>query len=191
MYILGLLLIAFFIISIFITNWPVKLFHRHILMKLASHLNTVPEKNSIFFGNVYSQIHTIYRGMELKIRFLEGSVDSLKVSSGLEIRMNVQNQDCYGDAVLEFYPLRMKKREWGDFKRFLTGDTILDNQWFILTNNLSIAKECWNFVNFKKLLRFSGVEQLMLNKGELIIQYNSFVSVKKIMDFLDQLVQIE
>ena len=191
MYILSLLLFAFFLISIFVTNWPVKLFHHHILTKLAAFLDTVPEKNGIFLGNVYSQITTIYRGKELKIRFLEATIDSLKASSGLEVRMNIQNQDCCKDAVLEFYSLRLKKREWGDFKRFLTGDPLIDNQWFILTNNSSIAGKCWDSFDFKKILLASGVGQIMVNKGELIIQFKNYGSIKKIQFFLEQLTQIK
>lgn len=189
MYILGLFLIALFLISIFVTNWPVKLFHHYILTKLAYLLRAVPEKNGFFFGNVYSQINTIYRGKELKIRFLEGSIDSLKGSSGLEIRMNILNQKCK-DTVFEFYPMRLKKREWGDFKRFITGNSLIDNQWFILTNHFDIAGECWNSVDFKKILLTPGTGQFMLNKGELIIQYHYCGSVKRIKDFLDQLTQI-
>ncbi|HBF35781.1 MAG TPA: hypothetical protein DDW50_00490 [Firmicutes bacterium] len=191
MYILVLLLTAFFLISIFATNWPVKLYHHTILTRLAELLDAVPEKNGMLLSNVYSQINTIYRGWEIKIRFLEASIDSLKANSGLEIRMYLHSPDCAENAILEFYPMRQKKREWGDFKRFLTNDPQIDNHWFALTNNTSSARECWNSFDFKKILFESGVVQVLLNQHELIIQLRYHGSVKKIMHFINELVIID
>ena len=191
MYILLLFVIAFFLISIFMTNWPVKFYHHLILAKLAELLNAVPEKKGLLLSNVYSEIHTNYNGLDIKIRFLEASIDSLKANSGLEIRTDLQNRVNCQDIILEFYPIRRQKREWGDFKRFLTADSQIDSQWFILSNNPISARECWNSFDFRKILQSSGVAQVLLNKGELIIQYRSYGAVKKIKYFLDELVAIQ
>lgn len=191
MYILFLLLAAFFLISIFATMWPLKLYHHFILKKLADLLETVPEKNGMFLSGVYSQINTVYRGKKIKIRFMEGSVDSLKINSGLELRMYILSEGVSEHAILEFYPIRHNKHEWGDFKRFLTGDPQIDSGWYILSNNLTTASVCWNMFNFKSLLLLSGIEQVLLNKNELVMKFKNCHSVAKIKRFIDQLVQIE
>lgn len=191
MYILFLLLAAFFLISIFATMWPLKLYHHFILKKLADLLKAVPEKNGMFLSNIYSQINTVYRGKKIKIRFMEGSVDSLKISSGLELRMYILSEGVSEHAILEFYPIGKNKHEWGDFKRFLTGDPQIDSGWYILSNNLTTAGVCWNMFNFKSLLLLSGIEQVLLNQNELVMKFKNCHSVTKIKRFIDQLVQIE
>ena len=189
MYILALLLAAFFLISIFATMWPLKLYHYSVLKKLAELLEAVPEKNGMLLSNVNSQINTINHGKAIKIRFIEGSADSLKTSSGLELRMYISNDGACEQAILEFYRMRQNKREWGDFKRFLTGDPQIDSSWYILSNNPTIAGVCWKMFNFKSLLMLPGVEQILLNQNELIVKFKHYQSVTKIKQFIDQLVQ--
>jgi hypothetical protein len=190
LYILFLLITAFFLISIFATNWPIKLYHYFILKKLAETLETIAEKKGLLFSNVYSQINTIYHGKEIKIRFIEGSIDSIKTSFGLETRLYLSDDRGCGQSILECYPIRQKKHEWGDFKRFFTGDPSIDTNWYILTNNLESSNACWNLLNLKSLLSFSGVEQVLLNKNELIVKFKYYHSVATIKRFIDQLVQL-
>jgi hypothetical protein len=185
MYILLLLLVAFFLFSILGTNWPTKFYHHLLLKRLAEELEAIPERNGLLFSNVYSQINTIYKGQQLKIRFMEASIDSLKANQGLELRLYVAEE-----AVLEFYPLRLHKREWGDFKCFLTGDPQLDAQWFILTNNQAAASAFWNSTNLKDLMLTPGLEQILLNQHELIVQLKHYRSVKNVKQVIDRLVQI-
>jgi hypothetical protein len=161
-----------------------------IMKKLAYLLETVPEKNGMLFSNVYSQINTVYQGKELKIRFMEASTDSLKPSSGLELRVHVPGESKDQPRIMEFYPMRLKKREWGDFKRFLTGDPQLDASWFILTKNPASADICWNLLNFKSLLSIPGVEQVLLNQNELVVRFKNHHSATKIKQLIDQLVAI-
>jgi hypothetical protein len=185
MYILLLLLAAFFLISILGTNWPVKFYHHFLLKQLAEILEAVPERNGLLFSNVYSQINTIYQGKELKIRYIEGSIDSLKAHSGLELRMHLDSQ-----AVMEFYPFKRNKHEWGDFIRFLTGDPQFDSQWFILTNNPTTAGTFWNSSDLKGLLLTPGLEQVLLNQHELIVQLKNYRSAEKVKQFIDRLVRV-
>ncbi|MGE5582793.1 MAG: hypothetical protein ACM3X9_09690 [Bacillota bacterium] len=184
MYILFLLLAAFLLLSIFSTNWPVKLYHHYFLQKLAGILETVPERYGFFFSGMYSQIQTIYRNKPLKIRFIEGSVDSLRTGSGLEIRTIVPS-----GAVLEFYRPRRNKREWGDFQRFLTGEQSIDSQWFILTNDPVSAGLFWNSFHLQDLLNYPWLEQLLINREELIAQVGNYRSPEGVRKFLDLLVQ--
>jgi hypothetical protein len=187
MYILLLLLAAGFLISIFTTNWPVKFYHHCLLKQLAELLGAIPEKNGLLSSSVYSQINTIYKDKALKIRFVEASVDSIKAHSGLEIRMEI---DISAQGVLECYPMRKNKHEWGDFKRFLTGDPGLDREWFILTNESVAASDIWNSCRFSDLLRYPGLEELLLNRHELIVQFKYYRSAEKVKQFIERLVQI-
>ncbi|HBE80243.1 MAG TPA: hypothetical protein DDW65_21055 [Firmicutes bacterium] len=188
MYILLLLLAATFLISIFTTNWPVKFYHHYLLKQLAELLGAIPEKNGLLSSSVYSQINTIYRDKELKIRFVEASVDSIKEHSGLEIRMYI---NVSAQGVLECYPMRKGKHEWGDFKRFLTGDPGLDRQWFILTNEPVAAGVIWDSCRFPDLLRYPGLEKLLINQNELIVQFKYYYwSAEKVKQFIDQLVHV-
>jgi len=190
MYILFLFLAALFLISIFATNWPVKQYHYYLLRNLAVLLGTVPEKNGMFLSNVYSQINTIYRGKKIKIRFMEASVDSLKANSGLELRVQILSGDACEHAVLEFYPIRQHKHEWGEFKRFHTGDSLIDSQWFILTNNLTTAGLFWNSFSLQNLLQYPDLGKVLLNQNELIIQFKNYRSAVKVKQFIDELTHV-
>lgn len=185
MYILFLLLAAFFLISIFSTNWPVKMYHHSLLKNLAIALGTVPERYGLLFSNVYSEINTVYKRRQLKIRFVEASIDSLKPNSGLEIRMRITSE-----TIMEFYHLKRNKREWGEFKRFQTGDKLLDSQWFILTNDLVKANDFWGMNNLKSLIANPHLEQLLINQDEAIVQLKSYRSYQKIIEFIEQMVQV-
>ena len=187
MYLLLLLLVAFFLISIMGVNWPLKLYHHYLLCKLADALGVAIEKNSIF-SNVYSQINTVYHGQNLKIRFVDGSVDSIKANPGLEIRVRKP-----GQFLMEFYHFGRNKREWGDFKRFLTGDKITDAEWFILTDNPEMATDLWREKGdpLKNLLNSHGlINQILFSKQEIIIQLRRFHSCREIVSLLDQVSKV-
>jgi hypothetical protein len=185
MYILFLLLAAFFLISIFGTNWPIKFYHHFLLKRLAEELAAIPERHGLLFSNVYSQINTIYKGRQLKVRFMEASIDSLKANHGLELRLFIPTE-----TVLEFYPLRLHKHEWGEFKHFQTGDGQIDTQWFILTNNPITAGTFWNSFNLRDFLLTPGLEQVLLNQHELIVQLKNYRSVKNVKQIIDEIVKV-
>lgn len=183
MYFLLLFLVAFAIISLLTTNWPVKIYHHYLLKQLGMVLHCEPQKNNLAFGGVYSQIVTVYRGRDIKIRFLEGASGALRSNPGLEIRLKVPSP-----VVLGIYPWRHHQQEWGDFKRFQTGDAFVDSQWFILTDNLQSAAEFWRNRNLVPI--FNGnhsIGQMQVNHDEIIACLQRFHSPGKVMAFLDEL----
>jgi hypothetical protein len=186
MYFLFLFILAFFLIFIFGTNAPIKLYHHYLLCKLANALGVTIAQNSIF-SNVYSEINTFFEGHELKIRFVDGSSGSLKANSGLEIRVNWTAQ-----FLMEFYRIRENKREWGDFKRFVTGEKLIDDSWFILTDNLETAANWWDQTNhqFRKLVSdFNAINQILINKNEIIVQLRRFHSCREIMALVSLIIE--
>jgi hypothetical protein len=188
MYLLGLLLIAFLVLSVIGTNWPTKTYHYALLKKLAEVLGAEPEKHGLVFSGVYSEINTIYQDREMRIRFVEGSADSLKSSSGLEIRLRLKNQSM---VIMEFYPERMNKREWGHFKRFLTGESRIDSQWFILTDDLESAGGFWKEHRIEKVLLSSpNLEQILVNKEEVIVRLRRNQPAPEVKDLIDRLIEV-
>lgn len=187
MYFLLLFLVAFLLISLFSTNWPVKFYHHYLLQKLGMELNCQPQKNGLTLSNIYSQIDTVFRGRKLKIRFVEGTIDALKTNSGLEIRVKTVLKEVF-PAVMGIYQLNRQQREWGDFKRLTTGDSLLDTQWFILTDNLQAASDWWGKSQFVALLSGTPyLEQIQINHDEIIVRLRRFHSAKQVVAFLDQL----
>jgi hypothetical protein len=184
MYYLLLFLAAFLLISLFSTNWPVKIYHHYLLKQLGGLLHCEPERKGLTLSSVYSQIDTIYRGREVKIRFVEGAVDSLKVNPGLEIRLKTALP-----AVIEFYQSRANKREWGHFKRFQTGNQLLDSRWFILTDDLEAAAELWSRGGLADLLinNRDNIDQMLVNRDEVIVRLRRFHSGEKVVGFLERL----
>lgn len=183
MYFLLLFLIAFLLFSLITTNWPVKIYHHNFLKKLGVVLQSEPHKNGLTLAGVYSEIVTVYRGRELKIRFVEGAAGALRANPGLEIRLK-----AISPAILGIYPWKHNQQEWGDFKRFQTGEPLLDSQWFILTDNLQATAEVWRTGKFAALLTGNHyLEQMQVNHDEIIVCLRRFHSPEKVVSFLDRL----
>jgi hypothetical protein len=183
MYFLVLFLVAFGLISLITTNWPVKMYHHHWLTKLGVLLHTIPQKKDMALSSIYSEIVTIYRGRELMIRFLEGAAGSIRAGQGLEIRLKATSP-----AILSIYSRRHNQQEWGEFKQFQTGQGDFDFQWFILTNNLQAAAEYWGSSNLAALLSGNhAVEQMQINHDEIIVCLRRFHSPENVLAFLDKL----
>ena len=183
MYYLLLFATAFLLISIFSTQWPVKLFHHYQLKKLGALLHCEPQRSGLTFSSVYSQIDTVYNSRKIVIRFVEGSVDSLKSQSGMEIRLQMASP-----VVMEIYN-RGRKREWGQFKQFQTGDSLIDSRWFILTNDLETAATFWSQSKLADLLSQNTrlIDQILISRDEMILQLRRFRSAAKTVRFLELL----
>ncbi len=184
MYFLLLFVTAFLLISIFSTNWPTKLYHHQLLKKIARELQTKPIIQGMLFSNVYSEIITVYQGKDIRIRFIENSIDSIKANSGLEIRIRE-----YAGVVMEFYRIKRNKKAWGDFQQFLSGDNRIDSEWSILTTSPDRAKELWNRSQLNELLKTTPqLEQILINQQEIIIQLKKYHSSNLILNVLNQAV---
>jgi len=174
---------AFLLISIFSTNWPIKLYHHLLLKKLARKLKTEPKRHGMLFSNVYSEISCVYQGKEFRIRFIENSIDSIKTNSGMEIRMS-QNTG----VVMEFYRTEHKKQVWGDFQQYRTGDPLIDSEWSILTTDLEKADQLWGRTHLNDLLKDScQLEQLLINRQEIIVQLKYYRSSKTALNILGRM----
>lgn len=186
MYYLALFAAAFLLISIFSTNWPIKFYHHLLLKRLARELDTEPRKHGLLFSNVYSEIITIFNGKEFRIRFIENSIDSIKNCSGLEIRMSENT-----GVVMEFYRSKHKKRAWGDYRQYRTGDSRIDSEWFILTTDLERAGQLWGRTQLRDLLKdFSQLEQILINRQEIIAQLKKYHSGKSVLNVLRKLASL-
>ncbi len=183
MYFLLLFVTAFLFISIFSANWPVKLYHDMLLRKLARELKTEPKRHGLLLSNVYSEIVTVYQGKDLKIRFIENSIDSIKANSGLEIRIN----EAVG-VVMEFYRVKQNKRVWGDYRQFKSGDKSIDSEWLILTTEPEHSKELWDRTQLSGLLKTPQLDQILINQQEIIIQLKNYHSIKLVLNILDRIV---
>jgi hypothetical protein len=182
MYFILLFAAAVLIISLLTSFWPVKLYHHHLLKDLATALNSDPHRQDLIFSRVYSEIAASYLGREWRIRFVEGSADSLKSSTGLEIRLKT---NC--GTVLECYPLRRRKQEWGDFKRVLTGNPEVDNAWFLLSNDPGPAEElAQKLVDILGNRNFS-VEQLSFTREEVVARLRRYPSRERVVEFMKEL----
>lgn len=186
MYLLLLLFAAFLLFSLITTNWPVKIYHHYLLKKLGMALQSEPQKNGLPLSGVYSRIVTIYRGRELAIRFMEATTGALRNHDGLEIRLK-----ALSPVVLSIYRRNRNQREWGDFKQFRTGDPALDSEWFILTDNLEAAAEWWKTGKLAGLITGDYVlEQMQVNRDEIIVCLRRFYSPEKVKAFLDRLCEV-
>mgnify|MGYP001200970712 CR=1 FL=1 len=186
MYFVVLSATAFLLISIFSTNWPVKLYHHQLLKKLARELNTNPQKYGLLSSNVYSEIICSYRGKSFRIRFIENSIDSIKTNSGLEIRMSENT-----GLVMEFYRAKHRKRVWGDYQQFQSGDSWIDTEWSILTTDLDKADELWERTKLSALLKdLPQIEQILINRQEIIVQLKHFHSGKTALNLIERLVTL-
>lgn len=184
MYFLLLFLTAFLLISIFSTNWPVKLYHDLFLRKIARELGTEPVRHGLLLSGVYSEILTVYQGKEIKIRFLESSIDSIKANSGLEIRIKADI-----GLIMEFYRTKLNRKPWGDFHQFNSGDQIIDSEWLILTTDLDRSKELWERTQLAELLRtIPQLDQILINHQEIIIQLRKYQSIKTILNIINRVI---
>jgi len=184
MYFLLLFITASLLISIFSTNWPAKLFHHTIINNLARELHTEPQKHGMMFSNVYSEIITIYQEKDIRIRFIENSIDSIKATSGLEIRI----REAAG-VVMEFCRSNRNKKAWGDFKQFISGDNLVDSEWTILTTDPDRAKELWECSQLTELLKTTPqLEQILINQQEIIVQLKSCHSSELALNILNRVV---
>lgn len=183
MYALGLIVAAFFIISVISLNWPIKLYHYQKLRRLAVELGTMPTTNGFLGASVYAEINTFFRGHEVTIRFVEGSANSLRFGSWLEIRFRVPT-----GGVMEISPKGPGKREWGHFRRFTTGDPVVDDSWFIVTDDPAIAARIWGNGKLKPVLTSSyPLEQLSLNHHEVVARLRRFSSPQMVIFLMEDM----
>ncbi|HEX3047354.1 MAG TPA: hypothetical protein VHY08_21565 [Bacillota bacterium] len=187
MYFILLFAAAFLIISLLTSFWPVKLYHHYLLKDLAAALDSDPQRQGLVFSKVYSEITPSFQGREWRIRFVEGSADSLKSNTGLELRLKANS-----GTVLECYPLRRGKREWGDFKRFLTGNPEVDGAWFMLSNNLETAAEFWGDGKLAGILnnRKFFIEQLSFTQEEVVARLRRYPSKERVVEFMETLANV-
>ena len=165
MYLIVLILAAFVLLSLFATNWPVKLFHHSVLKKAGEAVGARPIHGSLLAAGVYSEIKTSVADREVRIRYVEGSPDALHADSGLEMRMAFAPE-----TTVEFYRTKLKKREWGDFKRFSTGDSLLDAEWFILCNDMEQTALFYREHPLQLFLNNRYIEQILFHSREMIIR---------------------
>jgi hypothetical protein len=184
MHLLLLLITALLILSILGGNWPFKLYHAHLIQKVAREFGVASVDHGFWFSQTSPEIVTDYRQIPIQIRFLERSIDSLKpINSGLEIRARFPFR-----VVLEINQLRMKKREWGEFRQFHSGDQQLDSQWFMLTPEPERAAELWGRLRLEPLLRFPFLEQVLISHDEIIVRVRRFGSAARVKELADLLV---
>jgi hypothetical protein len=187
MYFILLFAAAVLIISLLTSFWPIKLYHHYLLKDLAAALDTDPQRQDLIFPKIYSEITTNFQGRLWRIRFVEGSADSLKSNTGLELRLKANN-----GTVLECYPLRRGKREWGDFKRFLTGNPEVDSAWFMLSNDLGQATELWGDGKLAGILcnRHFYIEQLSFTREEVVTRLRRYPSRERVVEFMEALARV-
>ncbi len=184
MYFLLLFLAAFFIISLISWNWPVKLYHTWLMQKIAREFGCEPVRHGLD-ARISAELETIYQGKQLRIRFVERSLDSLKsAGAGLEIRLG-----CRSQVILECYRPWHHKREWADFKQFRSGDRRIDSQWFMLTPEPDRVAPLWQHLNLEILLGDSSLDQLLLNQKEIIIRLRRFVSGTAVRELVDRVIR--
>ncbi|MCL6590358.1 MAG: hypothetical protein K6U80_10435 [Firmicutes bacterium] len=184
MYFILLFAAAVLIISLLTSFWPVKLYHHYLLKDLAAALDSDPKRQGSVFSKVYSEIAAQFQGREWRIRFMERAVDSLKSNTGLEIRLKAN-----AGTVLECYPLRRGKREWGDFKRVFTGNPEVDSAWFLLSNDPGPAAELGQNEKLAGILsnRNYGLEQLSFTREEVVARLRRYPSRERVLELMEEL----
>lgn len=188
MYFLVLFFSAFLLISFFATNWPFKLYHFYLLKSLAQAYGIKPIRFGLLLSSVFSELKIEVNLKSIRVRFLESSIDSLnKTNSGWELR-----QLYPAPTILEFYHVRLAKREWGDFKRFITGNVNIDSEWVILTPDLIQAQKFWQIKqqSLEQLLNNQLIEQILFSSEEIIIRLRRFVSVTNIQTVVELLLKL-
>jgi hypothetical protein len=185
MYLLFLLVAAFLIVSILGSNWPLKLFHSWTIQKIAREFGTEPVYHGLL-SPVVSEIKTIYKGSELRIRFVERPLDSLsRTDSGLEIRIAGSSR-----FILECYRPWHRKREWGNFKQFRSNEGRIDSEWFLLTPEPERVAALWDDLNMGILLDNKALDQILFNRKELIVRVRRSFSGPIIRELVDHLMQV-
>lgn len=185
MYTLLLILTASLFISVFTTNWPIKLYHRWFLKKLARRLGVTPSTYGLFAA-VASQLTLEQSGRRIQVRFLEGTMGALYANSGLEIRITTAD-----NPVVEFYRRHTRKDEWGDFRRILSGDAAVDEGWLILTPEMERARAFLQaHAGLVRQLSSPYIDQILVNNGEIIIQLRRIYSVGRLQAVLEELADL-
>jgi len=177
-----LIVTALFFISVISTNWPVKLYHRQFLKKLAQRLNVPLTTHGLLFSGVSSELSFERQGRKVTVRFLEGTLDALYSNSGLEIRL-----EGAWDGVVELYRPNLKKRAWGDFKPVQTGDAQLDKDWVILSPEPEWAEGFVRRWLTVPLASWRYLEQILVNRSEMILRLRHVYSASKLQEVLEEL----
>ena len=188
MYFLILFITAFLLIFLLATNWPIKFYHYYFLKKLARLYETTPVRFGLLLSSVFSEITILNNSNPIRVRFLESSVDSLnKANSGLELRRPYPTP-----IILEFYHSRLSKQQWGDFKRFLTGNNLIDSKWVVLTPDPVRAEEFWQIKQnvFEPILNNPLIEQILFSKDEMIIRFRHLITVSMVQTVVELLMKM-
>jgi hypothetical protein len=186
MYFLALIVTALVTLSIFSSNWPLKWYHFYLLKQLAAEFGVAPVRHGMVLSASYAEIRPVILGREFVIRFMEGAPGSLRNASGLEIRMRGAFP-----AIMEFYRAPHSKREWGDFKKFGTGDAGLDGQWLILSPQPEAAQSFWDRGKLQVILNGDHpLDQILLTSEEMILRLRRFGSVAQVREVAGRMTEI-
>lgn len=173
MYLIYLFGTAFLILSIISTNWPVKLFHFCLLNQLAAVWRIAPIRYGLLFSHTYAELRPVLQGQEVMLRFLEGAAGALRPTAGLELRLKRTLP-----AVVQFYRLPTRQREWGDFKPWVTGTPEIDSQWLVLTPAPNETERLWQNGSLRRVIESSRqIEQLLVSESEIVVKLRRFESV--------------
>jgi hypothetical protein len=185
MYLLALIVTALAVLSVFSSNWPVKWYHFHLLNQLAREFAATPIKYGMILSTSFAEIRPQIMGKDFVIRFIEGASGSLRAESGLEIRMRKQFP-----MIMEFYRMPTSKREWGEFKKWVTGDPTLDSQWLILTPRPQEAQSFWNRGKLPGIIMDNHqIDQILLTPDEMILRLRRFGSVGRIREIVKKMAE--
>ena len=182
MYLFGLLITAFVIIYTLMTNWPVKLYQNWRLQELAKLLKTEVTEHGIWFTNIASEIKTDYYEYPLTVRFVAGSVDALKSSSGMEVRLKATFP-----AVIQITSSLRGRTAYGQFQKVTMKVMEIEQRWLIISDNPSQALLLLESETWQNLLTSNfSFEQIMINPDELIIRLH-YLSTTKLLELLEKL----
>ncbi|HYH02164.1 MAG TPA: hypothetical protein VEC37_03610, partial [Bacillota bacterium] len=148
---------------------------------------TKPVRYGMILSHTFAELRPVYQGREFVIRFMETAADALRAAGGLEIR--VKNPF---PVIVEFYRQPTRQREWGDFKRMLTGVAEVDSQWLILTPQNETALKFWKDSGIKEFLESSRwIERVLISNEELVVRLRRFESAAVIRQLADRLSRIQ
>ena len=182
MYLFALLITAFVIFYTLMTNWPVKLYQNLRLRELAKLLQTEVTEHGLWFTNIASEIKTDYHGYPLTVRFIAGTMDALRSSSGLEIRFKASFP-----VVIQITSALRGRTAYGHFQKVTTGVGEIDQRWMIISEEPSQALALLNLEPWQDLLMIKfNFEQIMVNQDELIVRLRN-LSTTKLLELLEKL----
>ncbi len=182
MYLFALLITAFVIFYTLMTNWPVKLYQNWRLRELAKLLQTEVTEHGLWFTNIASEIKTDYHGYPLTVRFIAGTMDALRSSSGLEIRFKASFP-----VVIQITSALRRRTAYGHFQKVTTGVGEIDQRWMIISEEPSQALALLNLEPWQDLLMIKfNFEQIMVNQDELIVRLRN-LSTTKLLELLEKL----